>query len=80
MSRDELIGRFESLPPEARRQVIDFIERLSRIYGQAKPEEADSQEESGQGFIGMWSGREDLADSVGWVRSRRKREWVNPIE
>lgn len=26
-------------------------------------------------FVGMWHDREDLVDSAGWVRARRRREW-----
>ncbi len=26
-------------------------------------------------FVGMWSDREDMADSTEWVRQAREREW-----
>ncbi|HEY6330199.1 MAG TPA: hypothetical protein VI756_12745 [Blastocatellia bacterium] len=80
MSREELIGRFESLPPEGQERVIDFIERLGQLYRQPQDTGGGAGRNSPEGFIGMWSDREDLADSSAWVRSSRKREWVKPLE
>lgn len=54
--------------------------RSETVYPRPQPEKDDSQVKAEQAFIGMWADREDLANSTDWVRSIRKREWVNPIE
>jgi hypothetical protein len=67
MSQEDVLTRFNSLPPEAQRQVLDFMAILQR------KESSDIAEE---GFIGIWKDREDMQDSTTWVRSSREREWV----
>ncbi|MDZ8081799.1 MAG: hypothetical protein RMY36_014515 [Nostoc sp. SerVER01] len=76
MTQQELLNEFLSLPPEAQRQVIDFIAFLRQRYAVVK---LDSQSPDidliNDNFIGMWSDRQDLADSTGWVRRVRENEW-----
>jgi hypothetical protein len=76
MSHEELIDRFDSLPPEAQRRVIDFIQRLQQATTtQCQARENRAERLSEEPFIGMWSDRDDMVDSSAWVRASRKREW-----
>ncbi len=77
MSNEDILTQFNSLPPEAKRQVIDLIASLHQQYDSSQSFEAQSSGELDQEpFIGMWRDREDLQDSTAWVRSNREREWV----
>lgn len=75
MTNEEIIREFSALPPEARREVEDFIAFLRQRYGKGiKPAEiANLQEES---FVGMWKDREDLRDASAFVRKLRETEWT----
>ncbi|MBI3015059.1 MAG: DUF2281 domain-containing protein [Candidatus Tectomicrobia bacterium] len=66
-----------SLPPEARRQVMDFIAFLRQRYAPSRSRKAAKPAKlASEAFIGMWRNREDLQDSGAWVRNVREREWV----
>lgn len=73
MTNEEIIREFETLPPEARREVEDFIAFLRRRYGSKteKTSNADLREES---FVGMWRDRQDMQDSAAYVRQLRETE------
>ena len=75
MSNIERVLRdFEALPPEAQREVIDFVSFLRARYGQKqRPRNALPLHE--ERFVGLWADREDLQDSTTWVRELRRREW-----
>jgi hypothetical protein len=68
--------QFDTLPAEAKREVIDFIAFLQIRYQRPtffkKTQRLKLSEEP---FVGIWQDREDLSDSVSWVRDIRKREW-----
>ena len=65
------------LPPEAQRQVMDFIAFLQVRYSSARPRRtAKLAKLANEAFIGMWRNREDLKESTAWIRDVRKREWV----
>jgi hypothetical protein len=76
---------FDSLPPEAQKQVMDFIAFLQMRYtpatGGVKPPagkaKATKMRLVDEPFIGMWKNREDMRDSARWVRETREREWGN---
>ncbi len=79
MTQQELLNEFLSLPPEAQRQVIDFIAFLRQRY--AVVESASQSPDfdlTNNSFIGMWRDRQDLSDSTAWVRSVRENEWSQP--
>ena len=63
------------LPPEGQREVLDFVAFLKSRF---KTEQATTKKGSivDEPFIGMWKDREDMADSVAWVRSVRKEQWA----
>ena len=68
---------FVNLPPEAQRQVRDFIAFLQARYVSPRPRKnVKPTRLANEAFIGMWRNRDDLRDSSAWVRSTRKREWV----
>jgi hypothetical protein len=76
MSTEDILRDVASLPPEAQRQVADFIAFLLSRYGHSRPpENAESSHPTTDNFIGMWRDRVDLQDSTEWVRLMRQREW-----
>jgi hypothetical protein len=77
MSQEDILSQFNSLPPKAQRQVLDFMAILQAHYGSAQSSE--KEESSGiaeEPFVGIWQDREDMQDSTVWVRNSREREWV----
>jgi hypothetical protein len=76
MAQNNILKEFDSLPPEAQKQVIDFIAFLQMRYEpknikKNKPEKKLAEE----AFIGIWRNREDMQDSSAWVRKVRAAEW-----
>jgi hypothetical protein len=79
MTQQELLNEFLSLPAEAQRQVIDFIAFLRQRYAVVEPASGSPDFDLiNDSFIGMWSDRQDLADSTAWVRDVRENEWSKP--
>ena len=77
MKQEELLREFESLPPEAQREVIDFIAFLRIRYKLPRPSDKRRKKPlADEVFVGMWRNREDMEDSSRWVRKIRKREWT----
>ncbi len=68
-----------SLPPEAQRQVKDFIAFLKERYPTAQPTQlvrrTERTELVNEPFVGMWRDRKDTLESTVWVRKMRQREW-----
>lgn len=65
-----------TLPPEAQRQVFDFIEFLKIRYKRTRPDKkAPRNKIVNEPFIGIWEDRKDLKDSGNWVRNTRESEW-----
>jgi len=76
MNKEDILQDFASLPPEAQRQVADFIAFLLSRYRLARlPDSPESFYPPTDTFIGMWQDRSELQDSNAWVRSIRNREW-----
>ena len=68
--------KFDALPPEAKREVIDFIEFLQARYRNPKHQKQTQMTRlREEPFIGMWNDCNDMSDSVEWVRSVRQRDW-----
>jgi hypothetical protein len=77
MEKESFWRQFNSLPSEARREVIDFIAFLLTRYQRSNPEKhPQTSKLSDESFIGIWKDREDLKDSVAWIRDVRKKEWA----
>jgi hypothetical protein len=76
MAQDNVLNKFNSLPPEGQKQVLDFIAFLQTRYGlDAKKENKSKNKLADETFIGIWRNREDLKDSSAWVRKIRAAEW-----
>ena len=77
MESASILQEIDSLPPEAQKQVIDFIAFLKTRY-RTRPAAAESKRKlAEEPFVGMWRDRKvkDLQDSSAWVRELRRREW-----
>ena len=71
--RGNVWRQFEKLPPERKREVEDFIHFLaSRKPARKSPAKPTKSKISQAPFIGMWRDREDMADSVQWVKTLRQ--------
>lgn len=77
MTHEEILRELLSLPPEAQRQVVDYILVLrQQCAGRKQPDEKKQTELRSEAFVGMWRDREDLQNSSAWVREHRTSEWV----
>lgn len=75
MRQENIAREFAALPPEARRQVVDFIEFLKEKYLIAVGN-TRSEDFSDEPFIGIWRDRAEMQDSSVWVRNLRDNEWT----
>ena len=79
MKQENMLNEFTNLPPEAQRQVEDFIAFLRTRYQRASKETKSKRIPlKKEPFIGMWKDREEMKDSSTWVRTIRKAEWREP--
>ena len=74
MAQKDILKKFETLPPDAQKQVLDFISFLETRYS-LKREQTTNTRLSEEKFIGIWRDRKDLRNSSSWVRNLRKVEW-----
>jgi hypothetical protein len=76
MEYASIIEDLASLPPEAQKQVSDFVAFLKTRY-RAVPSAQEARRVSlaDEPFVGMWRDRADMHDSSKWVRQLRHREW-----
>ena len=64
------------LPPEAQKQVIDFVAFLKTCYPSVPPTQKTQRGKlADEPIIGMWRDRDDMQDSTAWVQSLRQHEW-----
>jgi hypothetical protein len=77
MSKKSVLDKYDQLPPNAKKEAGDFVEFLYNQYAKASSPKKDKKPLSEYGFVGMWKGRDDMADSTGWVREQRKTQWRN---
>jgi hypothetical protein len=76
MEPDKIVNDITSLPPEAQRQVADFIDFLKLRYKtDRKKGKSERLRLADEPFIGIWKDKKELKDSSGWVRKLRKSEW-----
>jgi hypothetical protein len=77
MEATNLIRDIGSLPPEAQRQVLDFIAFPKTHYPVApKARKAKRTKLADEPFIGMWRDRDDMRDSSAWVRRVCESNWA----
>ena len=76
MSESTVSKKFKQLPPEAKKQAQDFVDSLYERYvireGKKKSGIGNISESP---FFGIWKDREEMRDSVEWVRKVRKSQW-----
>jgi hypothetical protein len=76
MDLEKMWRQLATLPPEARRQVADFIDLLYARWQRSRlPKRAGKSKLTEEPFVGVWEDRKDLKDSATWVRHVRQREW-----
>ncbi len=76
MEQQNINKDISTLPPEAQRQVVDFIKFLKLRYKKIQSDKRPSKNRlANESFIGIWEGRKDISDSTKWVRSARESEW-----
>ena len=75
MRQDNFLKEFNALPPEAQKQVTDFIAFLQARYAPPKRRAKKLPALENDTFIGIWRNRDDMQDSTKWVRETRNREW-----
>ena len=71
----EILREINSLPPEAQRQLEDFICFLRERYANLQAKTAPTSDLESEAFVGMWRDREDMRDSSAWVRDVRESNW-----
>ncbi len=74
MNIREALNLVDHLPPDKQAEIADFIDFL---YRRTHPDTADAAHPplEQEPLCGLWQDREDMADSVGYVRGLRRREW-----
>ena len=77
MEPDKIYNDISNLPPEARRQVADFISFLKTRY-KKQQKTAVRNNIINDPFIGIWKDREDMKDSSKWLWKVRESEWGGP--
>ena len=74
MNTETVLREINSLPPEAKQQVLDFISFIQKRYKMPRTKKS-STGISEEPFIGIWSDREDMKNSNKWKRDLRNKEW-----
>ena len=76
MEQEKIFDDISNLPPEAQRQVVDFIAFLRTRYKRSEQEKQTKRINLvNEPFIGIWKDRKDLNNSSKWLRNVRKTEW-----
>ena len=80
MEPEKIFDDISNLPPEAQRQVVDFIAFLRTRYKRTEREKQTERIDLvNEPFIGIWKDREDMNNSSKWLRNVRKAEWGTKI-
>jgi len=67
--------QFQALPPEAKRQVLDFMVFLEQRYRKSRQRPRPQKNLRSYAFVGLWRERGEMQDSSGWVSELRAGEW-----
>lgn len=78
METEKIINDITNLPPQAQRQVADFIAFLRTRFKSPDNQPFGQSNLANEPFIGMWKDRQDMQDSRAWIRGIRKSEWREP--
>lgn len=75
MNTARIARELASLPPEAQKEIMDFLAFLKARYPlPPASKKANRTELASEPFVGMWQDREDMRDSTAWVRNQRQWE------
>lgn len=75
MNTAKVAREMASLPPEAQKQIMEFLAFLKARYSSSpSTRNAERPQLTDEPFVGMWRDREDMRDSTAWVRSQRRWE------
>ncbi len=74
---EKIIEMIAQLPPDKQEEVADFVEFLSRKQA---PPQTPSRPLTDEPLFGLWKDREDMRDSVDYVRRLREKEWGSKSE
>ncbi len=73
---EDILREINALPPEAQRQLEDFIAFLRQRYKSSpSAKTANTSDLAIEEFVGMWRDREDMQDSTAWIRRVRQSHW-----
>ncbi len=75
MENEGFYNKFESLPIEAKKQVLAYMDFLKERYENKLKGIGERKSIKNNKFVGMWEDREDLNDSSAWIKNMRKKEW-----
>jgi hypothetical protein len=75
MENKGFYNKFESLPTEAQKQVLELIGLLKIKYQSRNRRNLKSKLITNKKFVGIWKDRTEMKDSSKWVKNLRKREW-----
>ncbi len=76
MKETNIVRDIESLPPDARKLVKDFVAFLKiRFADEPRTGKKPRAMLADEPFVGMWRDHEDIRDGASWVRNLRKNEW-----
>ena len=70
---DQLNQDIATLPQTAQELVVEFVNTLKQRY--ASPMSTQSLDLENEPFVGMWSDRPVMQDSVAWVKQIRQQHW-----
>jgi hypothetical protein len=76
MTNEELLKEINSLPAAAKRRVEEFVSRMHSEYsGESVETKTQRSSFKDEPFFGIWADRDDMKDSVAWVRNIRREQW-----
>ncbi len=78
MIQNEVLAKIKLLPPDAQKQVLEFINFLEKRYKRAKKQTVKTRFRE-EKFLGMWKHRVDLRDSEKWLKRVRREEWGEDV-
>lgn len=78
MIQNEVLAKIKLLPPDAQKQVLEFINFLEKRYKRAKKQTVKTRFRE-EKFLGMWKHRVDLHDSEKWLKRVRREEWGEDV-
>jgi hypothetical protein len=78
MSKSTISKKINELPPDARKEAQDFVDFLYQRYvGSKDIKKSETGKVSESSFFGIWKNREEMSDSVKWVKNIRNSQWPN---